>query len=210
MRKWSVAAQPAPGSDVVPGAPRSGSPSPARGGWSPPLFSGRPASCTLAPLGPTRLKRTALGRRSAERMSIIIEQVIEPTEDGVRALVNHAGERLTALVAAAPFRATDVVGQSLTVELGFEKVLRWHVVREGANLKHGLFPDITENGAIRVVGTVHNILALEDGSSLYDVYIQAGPEFLTFESGELPGQPPSLHVWVEATLRGLCFYSTWT
>jgi len=59
------AAQPAPGSDVVPDAPRFGSPSPARGGWSPPLFSGRPASCTLVPLGPTRLKRTPLdGRRT--------------------------------------------------------------------------------------------------------------------------------------------------
>jgi hypothetical protein len=174
------------------------------------VVSVRPASGKLPVLGPTRLKRITLGRRSAERMSIIIEQVIEPTEDGVRALVNHAGDRLTALVAAAPFHVTDVVGQSLTVELGFEKVLRWHVVQNGANLKHGLFPDTTEDGAIRIVGAVHSILVLEDGSSLYDVYIQAGPEFLTFESAELPGQPPSLHDSIEATLRGLCFYPTWT
>jgi hypothetical protein len=46
---------------VGPGAPRSGSPSLARGGWSSPLFSGRPASGKLLVLGPTRLKRTTLG-----------------------------------------------------------------------------------------------------------------------------------------------------
>jgi hypothetical protein len=46
---------------VVPEAPRSESPSPAGGGWPPPLFSGRLASGKLLVLGPTRLKRTTLG-----------------------------------------------------------------------------------------------------------------------------------------------------
>jgi hypothetical protein len=45
---------------VVPATSGSGSPSPASGGWSPPLFLDRLASGTLLPLGPTRLKRNTL------------------------------------------------------------------------------------------------------------------------------------------------------
>jgi hypothetical protein len=49
---------------VGPKAPRSGSPAPGSGGWSPPLFSGRPASGRLVVLGPTRLKRSTLDGRN--------------------------------------------------------------------------------------------------------------------------------------------------
>jgi hypothetical protein len=142
-------------------------------------------------------------------MSIVIEQVIGATEDGVRALVDHAGEKLTVVVATDIARAIDSVGKSLTVELGFEQVLGWRVLPEVAPVDHGLFDVLGEPGAVRVVGTVHNILALGNGALLFDVYVQAGPEFLTFQSSDLPGQPPALRDSIEATIRGLCFYPTW-
>ena len=164
-------------------------------------------SCRLAR---RRLLPVRWAGEAASEMAIIIEQVIRPTEDGVRALVDHSGQKLSVSVAAEASRAADVLGQSLVVELGFQQVLSWHVVRGDGTPKHGLFHDPIEPGSVRIVGTVHNILALDDGSSLFDVYVQAGPEFLTFASTDLPGQPPSLRDAIEVTVRGLCFYPTWT
>lgn len=139
-------------------------------------------------------------------MSIVIELIMGPTEHGVRALVRHAGEQLTLVVAADVARVTDSVGRVLTVELGFDQVLGWRFLQEGTAAHHGLFDDPSEPGAVRVVGTVHNVVTLDDGSDLFDVYVQAGPEFITFQSSELPGKRPALHDSIEATVRGLRAY----
>jgi hypothetical protein len=142
-------------------------------------------------------------------MSIVIEQVLGPAERGVRAVVDHAGERLTVSVAADLPLAIESVGRLLNVELGFEQVLGWRVLRDCPPAHHGLFEDPTEVGAVRVVGTVHHILALEDGASIFDVYVQAGPEFLMFQSTDLAGRPPALRDAIEVIVRGPCFYPTW-
>jgi hypothetical protein len=142
-------------------------------------------------------------------MAIIIERVIGLTESGVQALVDHSGQKLTVSVVAEPSRVADVLGKSLLVELDFEQVLGWHAVGKDCPIQHGLFNDQVAPGAVRIVGTVHNIVALDDGSSLFDVYVQAGPEFLTFASTDLPGQPPSLRDPIEVTVRGLRLHPTW-
>jgi hypothetical protein len=156
-----------------------------------------------------QLNSGTLGGRRVGRMAIVIEQVIGQTEGGVLALVDHAGEKLTVAVAADAARAADVLGQSLVVELGFEQVLGWNVVQADAHPLPGLF-QAPEAGSVRIVGTVHNVLTLEDGSCLFDVYVQSGPEFLTFASSDFSGPPPFLRDSIEITVSGLCCYPTWT
>jgi hypothetical protein len=63
---------------------------------------------------------------------------------------------------------------------------------------------------VRIVGDMHNILQLDDGGSLFDVYLRTGPEFVTFASKDLPGDSPQLSDSLEVTVKGLCFYPTWT
>ena len=79
-------------------------------------------------------------------------------------------------------------GETLGVEFDFESVTRWRTLAADEPENHGLFAE--SDGDIRVVGAVHNVLALEGDVSLFDVYLQKGPEFLTFESGDFPGTPP--------------------
>jgi hypothetical protein len=143
-------------------------------------------------------------------MSITIEQVLAKTDKGVQVLLRHAGQHLRAEVAASSDQASAALGQSLTVELGFAAVLSWSVLRGESEREHGLFQDHRTLGIVRIVGDVHNILQLDDGGALFDVYLRAGPEFVTFESKDLPGHAPQLRESLEVTVEGLCFYPTWT
>jgi hypothetical protein len=83
------------------------------------------------------------------------------------------------------------------------------ILEEKSEPVHGLFQD-DHNGNVRVVGRVHNVLLLDEGKSLFDVYTQAGPEFVSFDSTEIFGPEPKVGDAIAATLRGLCFYPTWT
>jgi len=144
-------------------------------------------------------------------MSITIERVLGASSYGVRAVVRHAGRALTVDLAASLDEATRAIGQPLAVELGFTEVLSWRVLPRDSRPMHGLFP--TDEGAardVRIVGAVHDILQLADGKVLFDVYVQSGPEFVTFLSEDLRGQPPELRDSVEAFVRGLCCYPTWS
>ena len=53
------------------------------------------------------------------------------------------------------------------------------------------------------MGRVHNVLPLDDGKSLFDVYTRAGPEFVTFDSTDILGPEPKLGDPVAATVRDL-------
>lgn len=142
-------------------------------------------------------------------MSITIERVLAPTDHGVEALLRHSGQSLRAEVSASPETATAVIGQSLMVELEFRAVLTWRAVHGEPKPAHGIFQAGDVCGSARIVGDVHNVLPLEDGTVLFDVYVRAGPEFVTFDSGDLTGQPPELHDLLEVVVQGLCFYPTW-
>ena len=142
-------------------------------------------------------------------MAIIIEQIVGQTERGVRAIVSHADQKLDVEVAGSIDQIVDALGKALTVELGFAAVLDWLILGEDSEPAHGLFQD-TRNRNVRVVGRVHNVLPLEDGKSLFDVYTRAGPEFVTFDSTNILGPEPKLGDPVAATVRDLCFYPTWT
>jgi hypothetical protein len=142
-------------------------------------------------------------------MAIIIEQILGQTESGVRAIVSHADQKLDVEVVGSIEQIADALGKSMTVELGFAAVVDWLILGEDSEPAHGLFQD-SQNRNVRVVGRVHNVLPLDDGKALFDVYIRAGPEFATFESTDILGPQPKLGDPIAATVRDLCFYPTWT
>jgi hypothetical protein len=142
-------------------------------------------------------------------MSIIVEQIVSITDSAVRAIVDHAGHKLDVDVAGPVSRVAEVVGQSLTVEIGYAAVVDCQILERESDSAHGLFQSDPSNRHICIVGRVHNVLALDDGSSLFDLYVQAGPEFLTFDSTAVSGRQLKVGDSVAITVRDLCFYPTW-
>jgi hypothetical protein len=141
-------------------------------------------------------------------MSIIVERIVSHTDDTVRAIVNHKGSRLDVDVAGPISRVKEMLGQSLTAEIGYARMVNIQVLERDNELAHGLFQSDPSIRQVRIVGRVENVLPLDDGDSIFDVYVQTGPEFLAFDSTEHEidlkvGDP------VAIVVQGLCFYPTW-
>jgi hypothetical protein len=151
-----------------------------------------------------------LGGRPGSETAITIEQVLGKSDKGVEVLLRRADQTLHAEAAASPEQANGAIGQSLLVELRFAAVLDWTVPPGESGREHGLFRDHQTPGAVRIVGNVHNVVQLDDGSSLLDAYVRTGPEFVAFESNDMPGHAPQLRDLVQVNVRGLCFYPTRT
>ena len=142
-------------------------------------------------------------------MSIIVERIISHTDKTVRAIVDHHGNRLDVEVAGPVSRIAEILGQSLAVEIGYAAIADLQVLEHDSEPAHGLFQSDPSNRNARVVGRVHNVIPLDNGDSVFDVYVQTGPEFLSFDSTEYErelkvGDP------VAIVVENLCFYPTWT
>ncbi len=140
-------------------------------------------------------------------MAIVIEEVHEPTPNGVRALVSHDGVRLELQVSGSDHQVRAAMGRALTVELGFAESVGWRPIPDGTTKPHGLRQVSAE--VVGITGTVHNIVPVGDGTFIYDIYIQRGPEFLSCKSADLPGPPPIVGDCVEIEVRRLCAYPNW-
>lgn len=141
-------------------------------------------------------------------MAAVIKRVKQVTFRGVWAVVEHAGEVLEAEVIGDPARLRASVGQSLGVEFEFDSVAGWRVLAADSPAMHGLYDQ--GSGSVRVLGGVHHVVPIDDGTSLVDVCIQRGPEFLTIHSTDLGDGLPRVGDGVELVVRGLRVYPTWT
>ena len=140
-------------------------------------------------------------------MAIVIQEICAQTPNGVRAIISHDGERLEVEVCGSEHQVRAAMGRELTAELGFTNSAGWRPIPNGTTEHHGLRQLSPES--IGVTGTVHNIIPVGDGTFIYDIYIQRGPEFLSCQSAELPGSPPGVGDCIEIKVRGLCFYPNW-
>jgi hypothetical protein len=143
----------------------------------------------------------------SDAMAIVIQEVHEPTPNGIRAIVSHNGARLEVEVSGNEHQVQAALGRELTAELGFAESFGWRTIPNGTTESHGLRQISPET--IGVTGTVHNIVPVGDGTFIYDIYIQRGPEFLSCRSAELPGSPPRVGDCIEIEVRGLRFYPNW-
>ena len=141
-------------------------------------------------------------------MAVILKQALKATQQGARAIVVHGDVGLRVELVGDEARLRAAVGETLGVEFDFESVTRWRTLGADDPEKHGLFME--SNGDVRVIGAVHHVMRLEGDVALFDVYLQKGPESLTFESADLPGAPPGAGQGIEIIVRGLRAYPTWS
>lgn len=138
-------------------------------------------------------------------MAVLLRDVLETTARGCRVRFEHCGQLLEAELVWPPERARERLGEPLQIELGHEGIRGWRRCADDAD-SSGLFavgPNET-----RIVGRVHNVIALDDGVSVYDVYLTNGPEFAAFDSDELGDSSLAKGVALEVTVLGLCLYPT--
>lgn len=126
--------------------------------------------------------------------------------DGVNAVVTHGSECLSAIVVGTEQQLLAAIGRELMVELGFDEVVCWTRRPELGEEHHGLRQ--SNEGTVLVVGTLHQVLDAGEGRLIYDLYIQAGPEFLCCDSRDLD-ESLSVGDCIELELRGLRVYPSW-
>jgi hypothetical protein len=140
-------------------------------------------------------------------MAIVLKTIQSEVADGVTALVDHGSHQLTATIVGDPARIRAAVGETLQVELDYAGVVSSCVLEKDLPDGHGLFP--LPSGDLRVVGLAHHVVEVSEGVRLVDVYLRTGPEYVTFETSAL-GCTPTVGDGIEAVVRGLRFFPSWT
>jgi hypothetical protein len=138
-------------------------------------------------------------------MAVVIEEITGASEHGSRGVATHCGNRIALDIALPLDRAVSLLHQPLSAEFDFALVRAWRALPEDQPSFHGLFS--TDDGDVRVVGCVHNHVET-GGKTLVDVYIQAGPEFLVFDSDDLGACVPAVGEGIECVVVGLCCFPT--
>lgn len=136
-------------------------------------------------------------------MAIHVLEIFEATERGCRCRVRHGNNELVAEIACDPAEARSYGDAKVFVELSFTAAESVRIV--SGDVPHGIF---AAGDATRLVGKVHNIVPLDDGGAIYDVYLVAGPEFFGLDDDDLAGVILAVGDSVEAVVSGLCFYPT--
>jgi len=127
-----------------------------------------------------------------------------PDAAGARARVRHDGSEseLNVRFGGDP-TAFAQTGESVLVELSYETVVAWSVVPDFDDTASGLWQD---GDSTRIRGRVSNLVPLEDGDILIDIYVCNGPEFLLTRALDLGGEVPPEGTGLELVVGGLCLH----
>lgn len=137
-------------------------------------------------------------------------KIIEVSELGsciCQARIRHGDVCFTAIV-AEPLKKVETLLDDFAAEIDFQSLIRCETELVKENSSSGIFSTDDPNVVI-ADGTVLQIVPLEDGETLIDVYIQKGPEFVTVSSEEL-GATPEVGSRVRLWLRGLRLFPSFT
>lgn len=101
-----------------------------------------------------------------------------------------------------------LIDQYSTVEMSFDELVTWRVLPLFEDDQSCICPAVDVEGATTLVGRVHNVTEIGEGSQVVDLYLQTGPEFLAICTNELGGEAPRVGTGLAVTVRGLCFFPT--
>lgn len=141
-------------------------------------------------------------------MSITLEQLDVEFNSSLLARVRHGGHVFAALVKGDRERLEQLLGQSCLVEMSVGQVAKWREIPDFQDESSCIRASSTILGAVSLRGRVHSVLPLDAESSVVDLYLQAGPEFLAIDSRQLNGFVPKVGSGLEIHVYGLCFYPT--
>jgi hypothetical protein len=140
-------------------------------------------------------------------MGIVLERVLAMTPAGARAVVRHEEQTLEVEVIGSSEQIASKLGALVNFEFDFAEVKAWKVLGADVREEHGLFAAGPE--LVRVVGVVHNIIDAGEGRTIVDIYVQAGPEFLSVDSKQLSGAALAVGSPTELVLSGVRCFPLW-
>ncbi|UTY59561.1 hypothetical protein [Massilia sp. erpn] len=141
-------------------------------------------------------------------MSITLVQLGVKCDSLIHAQVQHGAHVFAALVNGSQENLEPLLGHQFPVEISFEKVANWRELSEFQDEDSCIKTDAIIQDAVVVRGRVHNVLPIDSASSVIDIYLQTGQEFIAIESNELGGFIPKIGTGLEIHVQGLCFYPT--
>jgi hypothetical protein len=139
-------------------------------------------------------------------VSITLERLDDELGSAVHAQVRHGGHVFSALVKGDKVGLRPLLGQECLVEMSFEQVVNWREVPDFQDEDSCIKASLTIAGAVMLQGRVHSVLPIDSASSVVDLYLKTGPEFLAIDSQELDGFIPEVGSALEVHVHGLCFY----
>ena len=141
-------------------------------------------------------------------MAFSISEVQEFDATLCNATVEHEGHLLPVML-RADFASASALPPHFIAELDYASVVRCEAGLPIDDMQSGLYP--TSDSAITLVdGSIHNHVEISPEHILLDVYIQNGPEFITFTSEEIGNTIPPVGTRIRAWVLGLTVYPTKT
>lgn len=143
-------------------------------------------------------------------MAIVVHSLVEERGSATFARLGHEGREFAALVDGSAATLAKVLGQSIIVEISFDRVVSWRLLPDFDDADSCIMAVDDAPEVLVVRGRVHMSVRLDERTELLDVYLRAGPEFLAVNSTELGGSSPAIGSGIELLVAGMCFYPTRT
>ena len=137
-------------------------------------------------------------------MSIVIQDIVGSNGDRCSCTITHGTSTLVADVHGDKDSLTKFINDELIVEIGFDQVVSARLILDFNNNDSRIAQN---ESTVSLFGVVHNIL--EHDESIFDIYIQNGPEYFSVTSGEWAINPGTGD-GVVVDVTGICFYPTST
>lgn len=138
-------------------------------------------------------------------MAIEIVEIIDSSTNKARATVNHCGHIFEGTIVGKVEEISRSVGQKITVEIDYEHLSHWCKLEDFTD-ELSCICKSAKNSNIIIRGRVHNRTPLDDETSIVDIYLQQGPEFVAVDSRELDNTIPEVGDGVELQVRKISFY----
>ena len=121
--------------------------------------------------------------------------------------VTHNGHTFDAVLFGEFQRLQSILHRGVTAEYQLAEIISTeHGLAKNDTLS-GIFP--LDDGQIAVDGSIHNEIQIDDGLTLFDIYIQNGADFLAVTSDEV-GQKLAVNSRIRIVGKGLHVYPTFS
>jgi len=143
-------------------------------------------------------------------VAITVIDVIAQEPDCCRARVQYRDHELVALVRGTMDEVRSMIGTPRTVEIGFSRVTEWKLIPNFSDDDSGIVGTDAGSTSARIRGRACSKMDVDDRTELIDIYVQAGPDFVTVDTSEVDTAGISIDDGLEVQVEGLRFYPTGT
>lgn len=131
-------------------------------------------------------------------MAVTVEAVLGGEAGNWRVRVRHGVDRFEVTLAAPG--AQSLVGKQTFVEWAIDSVSRWAETQERSQIQ------ALANGQHRLVGVVEGNMPIGDGTFLYDLFIESGPDYFAIDSTDIGGAELKTGARVAVDVVGLTMH----